>query len=126
MARNERNERIVREFFAAWTKLDPDRIVDFFSEDAVYHNIPLQRIEGKPAIRETIAGWCGQMESIDFVFRHIVSEGDLVLMERCDVVPSPSGPHELPIMAILELRDGKIAAWREYFDLAQMNAASAG
>ncbi len=45
-------------------------------------------------------------------------------MERFDIVPGGSGPKDLPVAGFMELRDGKIALWREYFDLAQMLEAS--
>ena len=32
---------------------------------------------------------------------------------------SPGSWIELPVMDAFELRDGKICAWRDYFDLAQ-------
>ena len=118
MPPSKSNEKIVMDLFDAWRAKDPDQIASFFTEDAEYHNIPLQRVEGREAIRATCAGWLKQMDAIDFRFKHVVSDGDLVLMERCDVM----GDHELPIMGIFQLRDGKICAWREYFDLAQMNA----
>ena len=45
------------------------------------------------------------------------------MMERIDLVPGPAGEaRELSVMGVMELRDGQIAAWREYFDLGQMVA----
>ena len=116
---------LVQEFFAAWTKGDADLAASFFTEDGVYHNIPMTRIEGREAIRETIAGWLSQMDGIDFRFENVLVQGNLVAMERYDLVPGKDGtPKELGAMGIMELRDGKIAAWREYFDLAQLVAIS--
>lgn len=33
---------------------------------------------------------------------------------------------ELPVMGAFELSDGKISAWRDYFDMAQFQAQMAG
>jgi limonene-1,2-epoxide hydrolase len=57
---------------------------------------------------------------MDFKFRNVLSGDDIVMMERVDVIPRADGNHELPVMGVIELRDGKISAWREYFDMTQM------
>jgi len=116
--------KIVADFFDAWRSMDADNVAEFFTEDAVYHNIPMERIVGRDAIRATVKGWLDAMPSIDFRFNHVVVDGNIVLMERCDLVSTTSGAAELPIMAVIELENGKIAAWREYFDLRQMQALS--
>ena len=36
----ENNERVVRDFIAAWSRLDVHEIVDYFAIDGVYHNMP--------------------------------------------------------------------------------------
>lgn len=113
------------EFFDAWKRQDLEGVVDRFTEDAVYHNIPMDPIVGKAAIRETLAEWMPSLSGIDFLFDTIVVDGDRLLMERRDVVPGPAGGQDLPIMAIMEFRGDKIAAWREYFDLAMMQQAVA-
>ena len=42
-------DRIVRDFSAAWGRADLDAILDAFSEDAVYHNMPMEPLSGKVA-----------------------------------------------------------------------------
>jgi limonene-1,2-epoxide hydrolase len=39
-------ENTVTEFCNAWARLDVNAIVDFFTEDAVYHNIPMPAAKG--------------------------------------------------------------------------------
>ena len=114
--------QIVADFFDAWRSMNADNVAAFFTDDAVYHNIPMERIVGRDAIRATVKGWLDAMPSIDFRFKHVFVEGNIVLMERCDIVSTTRGTAELPIMAVIELENGKIAAWREYFDLRQMQA----
>mgnify|MGYP003343616549 CR=1 FL=1 len=48
-----------------------------------------------------------------------LAEGDVVLTERIDVFHMGETTIELPVMGIFEVRDGLIAAWRDYFDLNQ-------
>ena len=116
---NETAIEIVRRFCAVWSNVDPDEIAEFFTDDAVYHNIPMDPITGRDAIKSFIAGFAGGAEQIDFRVRNIVADGDVVLTERVDVFVMPNGKVELPVMGTFEVRDGKISAWRDYFDLKQ-------
>ncbi len=110
---------IVRDFCTAWEKGDYEALLDFFTDDAVYHNIPVDPVQGKDAIRALITMFTASAERIEFRVQHIVADGDTVLTERLDVFVLPNTTIELPVMGTFELRDGKIAAWRDYFDLNQ-------
>ena len=110
---------IVRRFCAAWSNVDPDQIAEYFTDDAVYHNIPMDPITGRDAIKSFISGFAGGAEQIDFRVHNIVADGPVVLTERVDVFVMPTGKVELPVMGAFEVKDGKIAAWRDYFDLKQ-------
>ena len=57
---------VVRRFCAAWGTEDLDTIVGFFTDDAVYHNIPLAPVVGPDQIKATIEGFSGGVESIEF------------------------------------------------------------
>ena len=124
---NESPIEIVRRFCAVWSNGDTDEVDEFFTDDAVYHNIPMDPITGRDTIKSFIAGFAGGAEQIDFRVRNIVADGDVVLTERVDVFVMPNGKVELPVMGAFEVRDGKIAAWRDYFDLKQfMDQMTAG
>ena len=110
---------VVREFCDSWAKGDLDVIIDFFTDDAVYHNIPVALVTGKDAIRETIAGFTTGVDRVEFRVLHIVGEGNVVLTERVDAFYTPQVTIELPVMGTFEVVDGKISAWRDYFDLNQ-------
>jgi limonene-1,2-epoxide hydrolase len=110
---------IVRRFCAAWGNINPDELAEYFTDDAVYHNIPISAVTGRDTIKSTIAGFTGGVEKIEFRLRNIVADGPIVLTERVDVFVLPQGTIELPVMGTFELRDGKIAAWRDYFDMKQ-------
>jgi limonene-1,2-epoxide hydrolase len=115
------NLNLVERFCAAWSgpKVDVPAILEFFTDDAVYHNIPMDPITGRDAIKSFIAGFAGGAEQIDFRVRNIVADDDVVLTERVDVFVMPNGKVELPVMGTFEVRDGRIAAWRDYFDMKQ-------
>lgn len=66
------------------------------------------------------------MEGIDFIVHRQVADGNVVMNERTDVMRRTNGGRvELPVMGTFEVRDGRIAAWRDYFDLATVTAGLA-
>jgi limonene-1,2-epoxide hydrolase len=110
---------VVREFCALWEKGDLDAIVESFTEDAVYHNIPVAPVTGKDAIRATIAGFTGGVDTIEFRVLNISADGNVVMTERVDAFITSTVTIELPVMGTFEVKGDKIAAWRDYFDLNQ-------
>jgi limonene-1,2-epoxide hydrolase len=96
-----------------------EAIVGYFTDDAVYHNIPVDPVTGRDAIKATIAMFTTGVERIEFRVSNIAAAGDVVLTERVDVFVLPNKTIELPVMGTFEVRGDKIAAWRDYFDLNQ-------
>ena len=117
---------IVQHFCDSWAKGNLDTIMAFFADDAVYHNIPVQPVEGADAIRQTIAGFTTGVESVVFEMKHIAAAGDVVLTERVDVFTFPTTTISLPVSGTFELRDGKIVAWRDYFDMGLITKMMSG
>ncbi len=59
------------------------------------------------------------MTALTWELRHIVADGAIVMTERVDNFLVGETRISVPCMGIFELRDGKIAAWRDYWDLRQ-------
>ena len=112
------NIDLVRRFCAAWKDLNVPAILAFFTEDAVYHNMPVQPIHGKDAIKGVIEQVLAPFERADWTINQISTSGNVVLTERIDRFIGADKTIELPVMGTFEIRDGKIAAWRDYFDMA--------
>ena len=115
---------VVRRFCAAWSdNAGTAELAAFFTEDAVYHNIPLAPITGRAVIADTIASFLRPgppgIEAIDFRVINIAANGPVVMTERVDVFTLPRKSFELPVMGTFEVSDGKIIAWRDYFDMNQ-------
>lgn len=107
----------VRRFCAAWSGQDLDVIIGFFTDDAVYHNIPMDPVVGPDQIRAILESLGGGVESVEFRIDNIVADGGTVLTERMDIFTFANGQMDLPVMGTFEVVDGRIAAWRDYFDL---------
>ena len=103
-----------------------DDIVAYFTDDAVYHNIPVEPAVGPEAIKAVFSMFTTGVERMEFKILNIVGEGNVVLTERVDVFVLPNMTIELPVMGTFEVRDGKIAKWRDYFDLNQYMSQLSG
>lgn len=114
---------ITTEFVNAWTAMDIDRIMDFFTDDAVYINIPMDPPNrGKQEIRAFIEGFIGMTSAIEFIVHHQVESADgIVMNERTDRITINGKTVELPVMGVFEFSDGKISAWRDYFDMGKFS-----
>lgn len=113
-------EQVVKEFCAAITRRDINEICSFFSEDAVYHNIPIDPVKGHAAIEGVLQQFIGPATDAEFENLAIATVGNKVLTERIDRFTIMGKRIELPVMGTFEVNDqGKITAWRDYFDMAQ-------
>jgi limonene-1,2-epoxide hydrolase len=117
-------DEVVTEFCKLWSSPDPDQLAGYFAEDAVYHNIPMEPVKGREAIKQFIAGFTAAFEGIDFQVHRQVSDGNLVMNERTDVMRRKDGDDiPLPVTGVFEVVDGRIVAWRDYFDMATITSA---
>jgi limonene-1,2-epoxide hydrolase len=114
---------ITTDFAAMWGRGDIDAIVDSFTPDATYHNIPMEPCVGAEAIRSFLEGFFGMSESITFENHHQAVVGNVVLNERTDTIVMGDKTTALRVMGVFEFNDaGKITSWRDYFDMAQFSA----
>ncbi len=111
-------ETVVREFCGAWSRRDVDAILAWFTPDAVYHNVPVAPVQGHAEIRTVLEMFVPPASRIDFEILAIASRGDVVFTERVDRFTVGDKEIALPVAGVFEVRDGKIAAWRDYFDMA--------
>lgn len=118
------NTALINGFIKCWSNKDVDGIMSYFTDDAVYTNIPMDPPNvGVDAIRAFIEGFIGMAAEIDFIVHHQIDNGEGVIMnERTDRFLINDAWLELRVMGIFELKDGKIAHWRDYFDMAAFNS----
>lgn len=108
----------IRQFCEAFSRKDLDEILEFFNDDAVYHNMPMPPAQGKAAIRTILDMFLKPASSVEFAILNDAARGDIVLTERLDTFQIGDRRVELPCAGVFELSDGKIKAWRDYFDMA--------
>ncbi len=119
------NETIVRNFITAWSRLDVDELVGFFTEDGTYHNMMARPVSGRENLRKFISGFLKGWTATEWDILNIVSRGDGVFAERLDRTRLGDKKVDLPCVGVFEMRNGKIRVWRDYFDLATYTKAVA-
>ena len=115
-------EQVVRDFCVAASTRDPAVLRGFFADDVVYHNIPMEPAEGIEATMAVLDMFVNMCEALEFEVHHLASDGSTVLTERTDRFTINGKTAPLPVMGAFHVSDGKITAWRDYFDMAQVTA----
>lgn len=126
MAKDADAERVVREFCDAFVAHDAEMLRPFLADDIVYHNIPMDPVTGADATVAFVAGFLAMCDKMEFDIHHLAVRGNVVLTERTDSFTMGSVVAPLPVMGTFEVSDGKISAWRDYFDMAQVTKMFSG
>ena len=119
----EENERIVRSFIAAWSRLDPDEVVAYFAEDGVYHNMPMGPVTGRANVEKLIRGFIASWTETQWELLHVLCSGNVVIAERIDRIRAGGKSVDLPCVGVFEVEGGKIKKWCDYFDMATYQRA---
>jgi len=126
MGASDDAERVVRDFCSAFEKHDAEALRPFFTDDVVYHNMPMDPAVGVDAAVAFIAGFFGMCESMVIENVNLAVRDNVVLTERVDTFTIGGVVAPLPVMGTFEVRDGKISVWRDYFDMAQITKMLSG
>lgn len=121
----EDNKSVVMEFISACNSKDVEKMMSFFDEDTLYHNIPMEPIVGATGIRAVLEPFLETASRVEWVVKHIAETGNqVVLTERLDRFLMKDNWLELPVMGVFEVEGSTIRAWRDYFDLEQLRSAA--
>lgn len=127
LARDDHGRHVL-EFLDRWKDGDVDALLPYFTPDGLYdHNIPMSALSarGHDAIREMISGFFS-FAQFTIVTTRLTSQDGIVFTERIDTLRFLDGrqPLDLPCAGVMEMRDGRIAHWRDYVDLGTVEAVS--
>jgi limonene-1,2-epoxide hydrolase len=115
--------QVIQEFCAAWSRLNTDELMTYFTDDAVYHNMPGPPAQGRDAVRKTIDRFLSGWTATSWDVVNIAASGNVVFAERVDRTDAAGRHVDLPLVGVFELEGEKIRAWRDYFDLATYTRA---
>jgi limonene-1,2-epoxide hydrolase len=111
------NEKIATELLNAWSRLDFAGAAKLVTDSFVYQPDPSAKlIKGKDAVLAEWQSYLKFMKSYEYKVLHLLSAGNVVVMERTEWIGTKRGKIELPIMGIFEVSGGQLTAWRDYWD----------
>jgi limonene-1,2-epoxide hydrolase len=96
---------------------DYDTACRHFTEDCEYTNIPMGSVTGPAGVRAVLEPFFAPTLENEFLTIRHATEGNTLFVERLDRHRLEAGWVELPVTGVFEIRDGRIAVWRDYFDL---------
>ena len=126
MGAAEDAERVVRDMCDSFVKHDAEALRSFFTDDVVYHNIPMEPAVGIDATIAFIDSFFAMCDNMTIETLHLAVRDNVVLTERVDTFRVGDVIAPLPLMGTFEVRDGKISAWRDYFDMGQITKMLSG
>ncbi|MCC6437451.1 MAG: nuclear transport factor 2 family protein [Acidimicrobiales bacterium] len=120
----ERNLATVRRICEHWHELTQDEFRELCAADLDYRNIPIEGDQhtGPDAAHAVLARF-GERWNVRLQVNNIVGDERVVLTERTEFFEHRGGtkaPFALPVMGTFELVDGKVTAWRDYFELSHL------
>jgi limonene-1,2-epoxide hydrolase len=117
---------LVTRFLKAWEPAYGFRkaMPEFLTADVEYENVGVTDTRGLEDAVTTIEGFVQGLgfASMMVQMRSMAASGNIVLTERVDDLYDAQGRRlaSLRVMGVFEVRDGRIAAWRDYFDSAAL------
>jgi len=117
---------VVTEFCSGVDRKDLDSVGALLDEKVVYHNIGMEPAVGREETLAALQFLFDMFEPIAFRIRHLAVVGDTVLTERVDELTVNDTVAPVPVMGTFEVRDGRITAWRDYFDIGLTGKLLAG
>jgi limonene-1,2-epoxide hydrolase len=114
----------VRKICENWATLSLEEFREVMAEDCDYRNVPFEgdRHIG-PDAAHAILSTMGTKWDIDLEVVNLVGDDRVVMTERTEHFTRKDGSREpfvLPVMGVFELRDGKVVAWRDYFERSHL------
>ena len=108
---------VVRAFLGHMERLDYDAALALVSDTCEYTNIPMGTVTGPSGIRSVLEPFFAPTLENTFGIIREAAAGSTVFVERLDRHRLSDKWVELPVTGVFEVHDGKIALWRDYFDL---------
>ena len=105
-------------FLSAMEEMDYDTALQLVADRVVYINGNAPAVTGPDGIRQTLEPFFTPLKKNEFKVLREAASGSVVIIERLDRHLADHGWFELPVTGVMEVEDGRITYWREYFDMA--------
>jgi len=115
---------VVEGFLRALERLDIDGAMAFCHPDVTYQNVPLPPARGAAATEKQLRVLSKYASGFQAVTHAIAGNADgVVLTERTDVIEVGRFKPAFWVCGRFDVRDGKIVAWKDYFDYADVTVS---
>lgn len=101
----------------AWVRQDAQALAQLFTPDGQLI-VPGQRWQGREEIRRAVSRFAQDYSNVKIDIRQVIIEGNRAAVEWSyeDVEIATGKRNKADDAIIIEVRDGHISYWREYFD----------
>ena len=112
----------------AWRRKDLAGVLDCVTDDVEYHfHVGTRPIVGKATFETFIKRLSEQQREVGWTIERHAQSGDTLFIEGYDAYVDPEGRRIAhPYAGVFEFRDGKIARWRDHFDLGLLQRLQGG
>lgn len=124
-SQDESKLEVANAMIQAWNDRDWERVYELFADDGVLHSVMIEPVTGRENIRNRLSGLTAGIERIELQIRNMGVVNDVVMLERVDDFMFNGKHGSVPVVGVMEIADGKITEWREYYDHATLAAALA-
>ena len=121
------NVALVRRFWADLYAHRFERLADYFTDDAVYDDVPIPaaRVVGAAAILRKLRIGFERVERHTHHLHRIVADERTVVTEHTeDWHFAPDHVVPLPFVSVQEITGGKISLWRDYSNIDTLLSAA--
>lgn len=122
-SQDEAKLEVAEEMVQAWNNREWERVYELFAEDGVLHSVMVEPIRGRENIRARLSVLTEGIEQIELRIRNMGVVNDVVMLERVDDFVFNGKHGSIPVVGVMEIADGKVTQWREYYDHATLAAA---
>jgi limonene-1,2-epoxide hydrolase len=110
----------VRQMIDAWNQRNWQQVYDLFAQDGVLQSMMLPPTVGREGIQQRIGALAKGIDSIELRVQHIGVIDGVVFIERVDDFVYHGKHGAVPVVGVVEVEKGRVKAWREYYDRAQL------
>ena len=111
----------VHKMIEAWNARNWQQVYDLFADDGVLQSMMLpEPTVGREAISKRIGALAKDISRIELRIRHMGVADGVVFVERVDDFVYRGKHGAVPVVGVVEVEQGRVKAWREYYDRQQM------
>lgn len=117
-------QAVVEGFLAAMAAGDAEGAAALVADDILYVNVGLPPIRGRRGVEKVLALLDRPGAGFEVYLHAVSAEGPVVLTERTDVLLVGRVRIQFWVWGRFEVRDGKVALWRDSFDYLDLLRAN--